>query len=251
VGPALQKGGAIDTVDNLHVIDETCDVVIECIAEDISQKVSLFVQLNGAAHRDAIFISTTSGLSITEMGRLSGIEHLLVGAHFWNPAHLMPLVEVICGASTPVQVLDTTCELVRSIGKTPVRVNRDVPGFIGNRLLHAMWREAIYLVQTEVASAADIDLVARLTFGLRAPAMGPLENMDIVGLDLVHTIHDYLLADLADDHQPLSALKEKVRKGQLGVKSTQGFYDWQKRDARELLRRRDRQIITQLDLLSQ
>jgi 3-hydroxybutyryl-CoA dehydrogenase len=249
VGPPLREGGTIEPVDNLSVVDEEADVVMECIAEDIAEKVDLFVQVTGAVRRGAIFTTTTSGLSITEIGRRSGTEHLLVGAHFWNPAHLIPVVEVIRGEATPLPVLDTVCELVRSIGKTPVRVNRDVPGFIGNRLLHAMWREAIYLVQAGVASAADIDLVARLTFGLRAPALGPLENMDLVGLDLVQTIHEYLLADLADDHQPMPALKQRVSTGQLGVKSKHGFYDWRRRDAQELLTRRDRQIVNQLKFL--
>ena len=251
IGPSSHGEGIIHRVDQLEALDEKVDLVMDCIAEDMDQKVELFSRLPSSIQRGVIFITATSGLSITDMGRKSGTGHLLAGAHFWNPPHLMPLVEVIRGDATPDLILDRVCELIRSIGKIPVRVNRDVPGFIGNRLLHAMMREAIYLVQQGVATPEDVDRVARLTFGLRMPVVGPLENMDLVGLDLVQKIHHYLLADLADDHQPLSALRERVNKGQLGMQSGQGFYDWQNRDASELLERRDVQIVHQLDFLKE
>jgi 3-hydroxybutyryl-CoA dehydrogenase len=146
-------------------------------------------------------------------------------------------------------VLEQVIELVRFIGKLPVRVNKDVPGFIGNRLQHAMWREAIYLVQRGIASAEDVDRVARLTFGLRLPAVGPLENMDLVGLDLVHSIHEYLMADLSNARRSLPLLADTVRKKRFGMKSGAGFYDWGKRNGKELIERRDRQIVRQLEYL--
>jgi 3-hydroxybutyryl-CoA dehydrogenase len=161
----------------------------------------------------------------------------------------MPLVEVIRGQDTPDDVIEQVCQLIESIGKTPVRVNRDVPGFIGNRLLHALWREAISLIEKGIASPADVDLVARLTFGLRLPVVGPLENMDLVGLDLIEKIHQYMLADLADNHAPSAYLTASVQEGRLGVKSGQGFYDWEARSAEQLISRRDKQIIQQLDYL--
>ena len=159
---------------------ERPDVVMECVAEDLDAKVALLRQLPGCVERDALLLTVTSGLSIAELGAQSGTEAVLVGAHFYNPAHLMPLVEIVNGPQTPDAKVDEACALMESIGKITVRC-KDVPGFIGNRLLHAMWRESIYLVQEGIASPADIDRVARLTFGLRLPAMGPLENMDIVG----------------------------------------------------------------------
>ena len=105
----------------------------------------------------------------------------------------MPLVEVVAGQGTAEETVQATMQFCRSIGKLPVRVNADVPGFIGNRMLHAMWREAIEIVGQGIASAEDVDRVAKMTFGLRLPVVGPLENMDLVGLDLVETIHKYLL----------------------------------------------------------
>ena len=161
----------------------------------------------------------------------------------------MPLVEVVRGEDTPNAVIDRVCQVVESIGKVPVRVEKDVPGFIGNRRLHALWREAINLVQRGIASPEDIDKVARLTFGLRSPVVGPTENMDLVGLDLSKTIHDYLSADLADDKAALPLHEEMVKRGDLGMKSGRGFYDWKKHDGPALLQRRDRQIVRQLTYL--
>ncbi|MBI3912512.1 MAG: 3-hydroxyacyl-CoA dehydrogenase family protein [Armatimonadetes bacterium] len=251
IGPAPHEGGSIQPQASPSSIDEQADVVLDCIAEDMAQKVDLFKRFPRCRNRGALFITTTSGLSISEMGRRSGCGHLLAGTHFWNPPHLMPLVEVIRGQDTPDPIIDRVCELVKSIGKTPVRVNRDVPGFIGNRLLHALWREAINLVEKGIATPEDVDLVARLTFGLRMPAVGPLENMDLVGLDLIEKIHQYLLADLADNHGPSAYLTHSVRQGHLGVKSGQGFYDWWSRSAEELIQKRDIQIVHQLAFLNE
>jgi len=249
VGPPRSKDGRVEVVTDLSVVDEQADLILDAIAEVMSEKATLLRKLHRARERGAIFITTTSGLSITELARRSGTGRMLVGAHFWNPPHLMPLVEVIRGRQTDQAVMERVVELMQFIGKIPVRVNKDVPGFIGNRLQHAMWREAIYLVQRGIASAEDVDRVARLTFGLRLPAVGPLENMDLVGLDLVHLIHEYLFADLADAHRSLPLLAKRVKRRQLGMKTGTGFYDWHQRDAKALIERRDRQIVHQLAFL--
>ena len=251
VGPAPSDEGTIELIEELPVADRRADLVMDCIAEDMAQKVALFHRMKDCLRRSSIFITTTSGLSITQLGRQSGTGHLLVGTHFWNPPHLMPLVEVIRGEDTPPELMDRICDLIESIGKIPVRVNRDVPGFIGNRLLHALWREAIHLVERGIASPADIDRVARLTFGLRLPAVGPLENMDLVGLDLIKSVHGYLLADLADNHQPSKILEEMVGRHEVGMKTGTGFYDWSERDGATLLERRDQQIVNQINYLKE
>jgi 3-hydroxybutyryl-CoA dehydrogenase len=248
VGPAPVDGGEYRK-GSLRSIDHEADLVMDCIVEEMDPKVGLFRSLPEAIKRRAVFITTTSGLSITELGRQSGTSHLLAGTHFWNPPHLMPLVEVVRGEDTPDQIVDQVTEVVRSIGKIPVRVNRDVPGFIGNRLLHAMWREAIYLVQEGIAAPEDVDLVSRLTFGLRMPAVGPLENMDLVGLDLIERIHDYLLADLSSTKKPLQGLTDRIKRDHLGMKTGRGFYDWEHRDGGELIAKRDAQIVNQLEFL--
>ena len=249
--PESAKGGAIEPENDSGILDRKSDVILECIAEEMTQKAALFRRFPGCKERGCLFITSTSGLSITELGRQGKCGNLLAGAHFWNPPHLMPLVEVIRGEDTPDHVVDGVVQLVRSIGKMPVRVNKDVPGFIGNRMLHALWREAISLVESGIASPEDVDLVARLTFGLRMPVMGPLENMDLVGLDLIERIHSYLLEDIADNHGPSEYLVDSVKRGDLGQKSGRGFYDWSARSASSLVERRDRQILHQLDFLGE
>jgi 3-hydroxybutyryl-CoA dehydrogenase len=242
--------GEITFVSDLESIDREADLVVEGIAEDMAVKVGLWKSLAGAAGRGAILCSSTSGLSISEMGKLAGFPAQVIGTHFWNPPHLMPLVEVVAGSGTAEEAVQTTIEFCRRVGKLPVRVNIDAPGFIGNRMLHALWREAIDIVERGIASAEDVDTVAKMTFALRLPVVGPLENMDLVGLDLVHTIHRYLLADLAANRGPGRLLDDLVRAGRLGMKSQSGFYDWTRRDPVALIEDRDRQIARELKRLS-
>ena len=249
-GVAAERArGTLTTTSDIARLDNEADVIVDCVVEVLETKIELLNRFDAARKRQALFLTMTSGLPITQIGRGADLEGLLVGAHFWNPPHLMPLVEVIRGDNTPGHLFELTCELIEDVGKLPVKVEKDVPGFIGNRLQHAMWREAIRLVQDGVATSADVDRVVRLTFALRLPAIGPLENADLVGLDLVKSIEDYLLADLADDKTSPARLSELVDGGNLGVKTGTGFYDWSKRDADELTERRDRQIVEQLKTL--
>ena len=241
--------GELNYTSDLAPLDRQAELVVEGIAEDMAVKVKLWQALGGVASRGGILCSSTSGLSISEMGRQSGFPAQVIGTHFWNPPHLMPLVEVVAGSGTAEETMQATLRFCRVIGKQPVRVNFDAPGFIGNRMLHALWREAIEIVERGIASAQDVDTVAKMTFGLRLPVVGPLENMDLVGLDLIHTIHRYLLADLAANRGPGRLLDELVQKGQLGMKSGCGFYDWQKREPGALIEARDRQIVRELKKL--
>jgi 3-hydroxybutyryl-CoA dehydrogenase len=248
VGP-VEACGQIERVTELDRVAREADVFMDAIAENMAQKTDLFRSLNRPDRPETIFITTTSGLSISELGQQSGTSSRLAGTHFWNPPHLMPLVEVVRGDQTPNRVIDQVCALIESIGKVPVRVEKDIPGFIGNRMLHALWREAMNLIQQGVATPADIDRVARLTFGLRMPAVGPLENMDLVGLDLIETIHQYLPADLCNEPGPLEVLTDSVARDDLGIKTGRGFYDWSERDPQALIDARDNQIVDQIAYL--
>ena len=243
---ARPRYGKVKFTSDLAPLNREVDLVVEGIAEDMAVKVALWHSLRDVASRGGILCSSTSGLSITGMGRQSGFPAQVIGTHFWNPPHLMPLVEVVAGQGTGEDTIQTTLEFCRSIGKQPVRVNADVPGFIGNRMLHAMWREAIEIVGQGIASAEDVDMVAKMTFGLRLPVLGPLENMDLVGLDLIRTIHQYLLADLAANRAPGRLLEELVRESKLGMKTGEGFYDWSRRNAAAVIEARDRQIVREL-----
>lgn len=221
-------------------------LISENVVEDFSIKEGIFRKLDRICPEETLFTSVTSGLSITQLGRVTARPDRMAGTHFWNPPDLMPLVEVVRGEDTSEDTMGKTSAFVRSLGKVAVRVGRDVPGFIGNRLLHALWREAISLVENGVATAEDVDLVAKLTFGLRSPVVGPLENMDLVGLDLIATIHSYLLPSLAHDGAVSLLLKRLVEEGKLGAKAGRGFYDWRECNIQDLIEARDRQIARQL-----
>jgi 3-hydroxybutyryl-CoA dehydrogenase len=193
-------------------------------------------------------MSCTSALSITDMARGSGMESVLVGAHFWNPPHLIPVVEIVAGAETPPAQVNRAVALLQQAGKTPVRC-ADVPGFVGNRLMHAMWREALALVDAGVCSPEDIDKVVKGTFALRLPVLGPMENMDLVGLGLVESVERYLFPHLATNTAPAAALTTRLRDGAAGMKDGRGFYDWSMRDPSAVVALRDRQIVRQLQFL--
>jgi 3-hydroxybutyryl-CoA dehydrogenase len=222
--------------------------ILECVAEDLRQKTELLRRLNSCRERGALVMSCTSALSITDMARGSGLGSVLVGAHFWNPPHLIPVVEVVAGAETPTERTEQACALLRRVGKVPVRC-ADVPGFVGNRLMHAMWREALALVEAGVCSPQDIDQVVKGTFALRLPALGPMENMDLVGLGLVESVERYLFPHLAVNAVPSPALTARLEAGQNGMRAGRGFYDWSARDAAGIVALRDKQIVRQLQFL--
>jgi 3-hydroxybutyryl-CoA dehydrogenase len=201
------------------------DLVIEAIVEDLDAKRALFAAARTAAP-DALLASNSSVIPISRITEGLAWADRTVGMHWWNPPDLIPIVEVIRGEHTSTESMDTACEVLEFVGKIPVRVQRDVPGFVGNRLQHALWREAIDLVASGVCDAETVDLVVRNTIGLRLAAMGPIENADYVGLDLTLAIHDQVLPSINSDPHSSPLLRDKVVAGELGAKSGQGFLNW-------------------------
>ena len=201
------------------------DLVIEAIVENLEVKQALFAQM-AAASPTAILASNSSVIPITAIAEQASDPSRCVGTHFWNPPDLIPIVEVVRGAQTSDATMDATYAFMAAIGKMPVRVEKDVPGFVGNRLQHALWREAIDLVATGVCDAATVDLVVKHTIGLRLGEMGPIENADYVGLDLTLAIHEQVLPSINRDPHPSPYLRELVDAGHLGAKTGQGFLPW-------------------------
>jgi 3-hydroxybutyryl-CoA dehydrogenase len=247
-GPAKSPQGELILEPELSAVDSHSDALLECVAEDMAQKIDLLKKLQSSRERGALVMSCTSALCISDMAKGSGMENVLTGAHFWNPPHLIPVVEVIGGKETPSAQVDRAMDLLTRVGKLPVRCT-DVPGFVGNRLMHAMWREALALVEEGVCTAEDIDRVVKWTFALRLPVLGPMENMDLVGIRLVESVERYLLPHLATNSQPSAELTSRLGSGQTGMSAGQGFYDWSKRDAAQTVALRDLQIVRQLQFL--
>jgi 3-hydroxybutyryl-CoA dehydrogenase len=219
--------GLVKTTQDMEEAAADADFVLECVAEDMTLKQDIFQKLDQMCRPEAILATNTSVMSPTEIASTSERRERILGTHWWNPPFLIPLVEVVQTEETPQWVIDVTMDLHWKIGKHPVHAKKDVPGFIANRLQHALWREAISIVERGIADPATVDESLKFGPGLRLPVMAPLENADLVGLDLTYSIHSYVLRHLEDSHEPSALLKEKVDKGELGFKSGGvGFQTW-------------------------
>ena len=224
----------ISVVATVPAAVAAAEFVFEAAPEKLALKQSLFAEIEAHAPATAILCSNTSVMPITQI--MAGLRDKTrgLGTHWWNPPHLFPLVVVIRTVDTSETAMTATMVLLVSAGKTPVRVEKDVPGFIGNRLQHALWREAISLVERGICDAAAVDAVIKASFGRRLAVLGPLENADLVGTDLTLDIHTTVLADLENRPGPSPLLQQMVAEGRLGMKSGQGFHRWTPDDAQAL-----------------
>jgi 3-hydroxybutyryl-CoA dehydrogenase len=238
-GPRVRAGRDLaDTVRG-------ADLVVEAVAEDLKVKQALFAELDALAPA-AVLATNTSVLQITRIAERAARPERIIGTHWWNPPGLIPIVEVVRGRHTSDDTMERTIAALTVMGKTPVRVEQDVPGFIGNRLQHALWREAIAMVDRGICTPETLDLVVRNTLGLRLGAMGPIENADYVGLDLTLAIHQAILPSLNRDTVPAGLLRDRVAAGDLGSKTGKGFLMWPKGSRVRAARRLAEHVACQL-----
>ena len=219
---------------------KNADIVIEAVLEDMAMKQDLFVALEQYVSDDCIFCTNTSVMSPTEIASKCAHKERLCGTHFWNPGFLIPLVEVVKTADTTEEVADTVMDVLTRAGKKPVLCKKDVPGFIANRMQHALWREAISIVEHGIADAKTVDDACKYSFGLRLPYLPPLVNSDMVGTQLTYNIHNYVLNYLEDSHEPSPLLKEMIDKGEMGFRAEtidgkkQGFMAYTEEEIAEI-----------------
>lgn len=216
----------LSTADDLATAVDGADLVIEAAAERLDVKQAIFAELDRAAAPAAVLASNTSAIPIREIAAGLRRPQRVIGTHFWNPPYLLPLVEVVQAAASDPAAVDWTIALLDRIGMKPVRVAADVPGFVGNRLQHALKREAIALVASGVCTAETVDTVTRFGFGARLGIVGPLEQSDLTGLELTLAIHETIMPDLDRTPGPHPLLVEKVRRGETGAAAGRGFHDW-------------------------
>lgn len=218
---------------DLQAAVREADTVVEAVSEKLELKQKLLFDIAKFAPDHTVLASNTSVIPITSIGELlpPDARARLVGTHWWNPPHLVPLVEVVRTEFTSQAVFDWTFELMLALGKSPVKVQQDVPGFIGNRLQHAMWREAISLVSKGVCDAETIDTVVKQSFGMRMPFLGPMENADLVGLQLAKLVHQVIFPDLCNDQAPSPLLDSLLSEGHEGMRSGQGLRSWSQEQA--------------------
>jgi len=230
----------ISAHDQLAAAVKDAAFVFEAAPEKLPLKQKIFAELESLTAPDTILASNSSAIPTTQIGLNLKHRERVIGTHFWNPPHLVPLVEVIQNEMTSAAVVARTIELLAAAGKTPVHVRRDIPGFVGNRLQHALKREAIALIAAGVCDAETLDTVVKASFGARMAVLGPMEQSDLVGLDLTLDIAEVLAADLDRTAGPHPFLRAKVAAGKLGMKTGEGFRKWtpaQAEEVRDRLRR--------------
>jgi len=226
LGDDRKAAERITPVAELAASVRDADYVVEAVLENLPLKQTLFAEIEQHVRPDTILSSNTSVIPITKIMEGLKRRERALGTHWWNPPFLVPLVEVIETQWTSPQVVDFTIKLHAAAGKKPAHVRKDVPGFIGNRLQHALWREAISLVENGICDAETVDNVIKSAFGRRLAVLGPLENADMVGTDLTLAIHQTVLPDIDGRTGPSPYLEKLVKDGKLGFKSGEGFRKW-------------------------
>ena len=251
----VESQGLENCVNHLqlcHTLKEMCqgaELIIEAVSENVDLKRAIFGDLERFTTPQTILCSNTSGISIGLICENLQFKERVVGTHFWNPPHIIPCVEVIKSPFTTDEVFHIVIELLEGVGKKPVRVLKDIPGFLGNRLQHALWREAISLVEKGMADPEDIDRVVKYGFGLRLPFVGPLETADLAGLDLVYEVHKYLFSHLENRSTPSPLLKTLVDQKATGVKAKKGFYNWTDERIKQIIQQRDKALLKMTEVM--
>jgi len=229
-------------------------LVLEAAPEELMLKRSLFEALDRYCLEDTILASNTSTLPIAEIGKRVKRKERLVITHWFNPPHIVPAVEVVPGEKTSREVLEITLGLLRKIGKKPIKILKEIPGFLINRIQTAMFREILSLLEQGVATPEDIDAGVKGSFGFRLAIIGPLQTMDMGGLDLIYKGMKYLYPFIDRSIDVQKTLREKVERDELGLKTGKGFFEYEEKKALALSRHskeRDKRLLYLLKTLSQ
>lgn len=217
--------------------------IIEAAPENLQLKQELYTQFEAHCDSDTIFASNSSSLPPSKIATYLQRPERVLGTHFWNPAHLVPLVEIVQGKKTEEQYIKRAEQLMKKIRKTPILVKKEVVGFVGNRLQFALFREAQHLYESGVASIEDIDTAVQLSIGRRLGLTGPFMTADLGGLDIFKAISDYVFPDLSDKKEAYASINQLVDEGSLGEKTNKGYYDWNKSFSNEIKQKREEELI--------
>ena len=202
------------------------EIAVEAVPEKLGIKQEVFAKMEELSRAEVPLTSNSSGFPISEIGKNLKTRSRMLGLHFFMPAHLAPLVEVVCSEATDLCLAEKVYSLMEQLGKKPVLVKKDIPGFLANRIQHALMREALSLVERGIATPEDVDDAVRYGFGFRYIAAGPLRQKDLTGVDTQYSAGVTIYPDLCNASSPSRYLREKVAAGHLGIKTKKGFYDW-------------------------
>jgi len=224
-----------------------CHFIVETIPEVLADKRELFGKLDGC-DPDVILASNTGSITITTLTEDMETAHRVVGTHYFNPAHIMPLVEVHRGKYTSDKTVQMTRDLMVQVGKKPILLKKEIPGFIVNRIQGAVFREIGYLLDEGIATPEDMDMAAKAMYGFRLSCIGPMEADDMIGLDTSARVSGNLFKTLSNRTEPSSTLVDKVNKGELGIKTGNGWYDYHGKTRTQVLDEINRRLLKQLVL---
>lgn len=239
---AKEDGGSLRFENDLGAALEGAEFVIEAVPEKLELKHEVFKQFEQAVAPDTVLASNTSGIPITKIAEVCEHPARVVGMHWSNPPHLIPMIEVIPGEQTSQETVDTTAELVRRVGYHPVQ-EREVPGFVENRILYAILRECLDLVDRGIISPEGLDLNVRWGIGYKLAVIGPMELLDMAGLDIYNAVGSYLNKDLSTSGDVSSTIREKIDEGRLGMKTGGGIYDYTSEQIDELRAQRAGKLV--------
>ena len=240
---AMKARELISVSSGYEAYSRSASMVIEAGVENLEVKQKLFARLDQVFPPEVPLLSNTSGLRITDIALLTEHPERTVTTHFWFPGHLVPLVEVVVGDRTDIEIASAVRDTLKSWGKAAVLVKRDLPGQLANRILQAVIREAMNIVEIGLADPEDIDTAVKMGMGIRMPVWGPLEHIEAAGLDLCLNVQRTVLPEISSRTTPSPVMETLVEEGNLGYKTGSGFYDWSVKDMDELAKRRNDFII--------
>jgi 3-hydroxybutyryl-CoA dehydrogenase len=250
LGAAAANAANVQTYAALDALPWTdIDLVVEAAVEDLPLKQKLFAQVEALARPDIPLTTNTSNFPIGEIGKSLKTRSRVAGLHFFMPAHLVPLVEIVSGAHTDPTVAESLVALVRTLNKAPIWVKKDVPGFVGNRLQHAMLREALYLIADGIVSPEGIDDAVRYGFGFRFIACGPILQKEMSGWDTNCVVGTALYPHLYSTSAYPAPVKAMVDRGHLGMKTKRGFWEWTDESIAKEKARIERRLQAGMDIL--
>ncbi len=224
--PAKGDGSAISLHDSLEDCVAGADLVVETIPENLELKLDLLAKLDGLVAPDCMLASDTSGIPITQLQQGNSNPGRIVGMHWSNPPHIIPIIEVVAGAETAPETVERMSALIRDIGLIPIRIKKDVPGFVENRVLYAIMRECVDLVEDGVIDAEALDQCVSWGIGYKLSVVGPMALLDMAGLDIYQAVGSYLNKELSTRADVSPLITEKTAKGHLGIKSGGGMFDY-------------------------
>jgi len=243
IAPPSTGAGAVRFTDQMSDAVSGADLVIENVPEDISLKADVYRKIDGLIAADTIVASDTSGIPISKLQAHISHPERMVGMHWSNPPHIIPMIEVIAGEKTAPRTVETIRDLIRAIGLLPVVVKKDVPGFVENRVLYALLREAVDLVERGVIDPEDLDTCVSWGIGYKIAVVGPMALLDMAGLDIYKSVSSFLNADLSQRGDVAPMVLDRTKAGKLGIKSGQGIFSYTPEKTKALQGERARKLV--------